>query len=354
MIMRIAVFASLSLALAAHAQDEACEPAGGLEFVCGPENPEDLVEVPGTPWIIASGMTPGAGLVLVDARNGDWSVLYPGEAPRAEHDTLYAECAAPPAPATFNTHGLNLRDHGDGRATLYAVTHGDREAIEVFDIDARGVRPEISWKGCVAMPEGLAANSVASSADGSLYATVLIMPGRTFADSVAKRPTGAVFVWRPGTPGFELVRGTELPGNNGIEVSPDGEELYVVSSGLQTVVAFSSTNPARELRSTEPLPFTPDNLHLGPDGRLLTAGMKNDEPDCGGPPGPEHDLERLSTCPRGTIGIAIDRETMAYEVIVDTPAIDRFSNATMVLAKDGRYWIGTFLGDRIAHGPLAE
>src|SRR5216684_5656113 len=43
-----------------------CAPTNGLNFVCGAQNPEDLVPVPGTRWLIASGMTAGAGLKLVD------------------------------------------------------------------------------------------------------------------------------------------------------------------------------------------------------------------------------------------------------------------------------------------------
>ena len=347
-----ALLALIPFAAPAQQADETCESEGGLEFVCGAANAEDLVLVPGTDWIIASGMTEGAGLALIDSASRTWSVLYPGASPRAEHDARYASCTEPPPPATFNTHGLSLREGADGRSTLYAVAHGERETIEVFDVDASGQRPVVTWNGCVHMPEGLAANSVASFADGSLVVTVLIMPGKTFADSIAKRPTGAVFEWAPGTPGFALVQGTELPGNNGIEVSPDGEEIYVVSSGFQTVVAFSHGNPARQLRTTAPLPFTPDNLHRGADGRLLTAGMKNDEPACGGTPGPQHDLAKLSTCPRGTIAIAIDPVTMDYDVLVETQATPSFSNATMVLTHDDRFWIGTFAGDRIAHGAL--
>ena len=179
----------------------------------------------------------------------------------------------------------------------------------------------MTWRGCVPMPEGLAANSVASFADGSIVATVLFMPGTTFADAVVDRkPTGAVFEWSPGDAAFTLVEGTQLPANNGIEVSADGREIYVASSGLQTVVAFSHSNPARQLRTTRPLPFTPDNVHMGPDGRLLTAGMANDVPECGGPPGPQHDIAKLSACPRPTIAVAIDPATMRDTVIATTNA----------------------------------
>ena len=326
-----------------------CGPSGDVGYVCGVKNPEDLVLVPGTPWIVSSGMADGAGFYLVDSRAATATVL-----PfTAQHDASFAGCATPPAPQSLNTHGLNIRANGPGRAKLYVVGHGAREAIEVFDIDATGARPTLTWRGCVPMPEGLAANSVASFADGGIVATVLFMPGTTFADAVVDRkPTGAVFEWSPGKSGFTLVEGTQLPANNGIEVSADGREIYVASSGLQTIVAFSHSNPARQLRTSRPLPFTPDNVHLGPDGRLLTAGMANDVPECGGPPGPQHDIAKLAACPRPTIAVAIDPATMRDTVIATTSADAKFSNATMVLTAAGQAWIGTFSGDKIARAPL--
>jgi sugar lactone lactonase YvrE len=161
-----------------------------------------------------------------------------------------------------------------------------------------------------------------------------------------------VFEWSPGQPGFTLVKGSELPANNGIEVSADGREIYVASSGLQTIVAFAHSNPTRQLRTSRPLPFTPDNVHLGPDGRLYTAGMANDVPECGGPPGPQHDIAKLSVCPRGTIAVAIDPKTMQDTVVVQTPATQSFSNATMILPIGREAWIGSFSGDRISRTPL--
>ncbi|MEJ0037746.1 MAG: hypothetical protein WDO68_17010 [Gammaproteobacteria bacterium] len=346
--IRLAVFLCFSLWLAAPASAQSCGPASGLEFICGPKNAEDLVRVPGTPWIIASSMTAGASLALIDSRNGAYSAPHP----QAKPDATFANCATPPDSAKALTHGLNLRAGANGHSTLYAVGHGARETVEVFDVDATGTKPALTWKGCVFMPEGLAANSVASFADGSLVATVLVMPGKTFADSVAKRPTGAVYEWKPGKKGFELIQGSELPGNNGIEVSSDGKEIFVVSSGFQTIIAFTNTNPTKQLRTTRPLPLTPDNVHMGEDGRLLTAGMKNDVPECGGAPSPRHSLEKLSSCPRGFMALSIDPKTMKDTLVAESPAIPSFSNATMVLTFDKQFWIGTFSGDRIAHGRL--
>jgi hypothetical protein len=347
--MQWVVIVALGWLVASAQAQPSCAPSGDVAFVCGPKNAEDLVLVPGTQWIVSSGMAEGAGFYLVDSSAGSASALPFA----AQHDSVFANCSMPPVAQTFNSHGLNIRATGPARARLYVVGHGAREAVEVFDVDASGTRPTLTWRGCVPMPEGLAANSVASFADGSIVATVLFMPGTTFADAVVDRkPTGAVFEWSAGKPAFELIRGTELPANNGIEVSADGREIYVASSGLQTVVAFSHSNPARQLRTTRPLPFTPDNVHRAPDGRLLTAGMANDVPECGGPPGPQHDIERLAACPRGTIAVAIDPATMEDRVIVQTPAIASFSNATMVLTLNGEAWIGTFSGDRIARAPL--
>jgi hypothetical protein len=341
-----ALLAIVGLAPAAHAQKAGCDPESGVEFICGPQNAEDLVAVPETDWIIASGMAPGTGLYLVDSRAASWSALET----RVGHDaTTFPRCTAPPDPTTLITHGLNIRAGATGRSTLYVVAHGARESIEVYDVDASGARPALTWKGCVPLPEGLAANSVASFADGSLVATILLLPGTTFADAMNKRPTGAVYEWSPGDAGFELVEGSELSANNGIEVSADGREIYVASSGLQTIVAFAHSNPTRQLRTTAPLPFTPDNVHMGPNGRLLTAGMKNDVPECGGTPGPQHDLEKLANCPRPSIGLSVDPATMSTTVLVETPTIPSFSNATMLLATGDRYWFGTFSGSRIAY-----
>ncbi len=48
---------------------------GDVGFVCGVTNPEDLVLVPGTSWIVSSGMAEGAGFYLVDSKAGTAALL---------------------------------------------------------------------------------------------------------------------------------------------------------------------------------------------------------------------------------------------------------------------------------------
>lgn len=334
----------------ADAADEDCQASGDYHFICGPQNAEDLVLVPDSNWIIASGMAPGAAIYLIDAQHQTWADLYPAGAPLARQDMeTYGTCPGSPDPNNFVTHGLNLRPGANGHSTLYVVGHGGREAIEVFDVDASGDRPVLTWTGCVMMPEGMVANSVAVLGDGSMLATVPLHPGREIPEAMAGEITGAVYEWSPGDGGFTLVQGTELPYGNGIEVSADGSEFYVASSGLFTVTAYSNSNPARQLRVTKELAFVPDNLHMGPDGNLITAGLVADDPECGNVRGGAFDLGGFASCPRPFIVTAIDPQSMEASVLARGPANERFSNITMALPVGDEIWIGTFAGDRVAY-----
>ena len=68
-----------------------CTPAGGLSFVCGIQNGEDLVLVPNTRWLIASGMAPGSGLHAVDTQAKTSRVVYGVGATASRPDrTTYA------------------------------------------------------------------------------------------------------------------------------------------------------------------------------------------------------------------------------------------------------------------------
>ena len=346
------------LAFAAPASDgdasADCAPAGDYRYVCGPRSAEDLVRVPGTSWIIASGFSGGASLYLIDAGEKTWMNLYPADAPRARQDMgTYGSCPGSPDPNGFVAHGLSIRAGADGHSTLYVVGHGEREAIEVFDVDASGALPVLTWTGCVTTPDGMEANSVAAMADGTLIATIPLYTGIDISAAFTGEPTGAAYRWSPGDAGFARIDGTEMAYANGIEVSADGKEFYIASSGLQQVLAFSNTNPARLLGSSATLDFIPDNLHMGDDGRLVTAGMDILDPVCGDlvMPG-EFDLALVASCPRPFTVVSVDPDTMQVAVLARSPAQPKFSNVTMALAIDDTLWIGTFAGDRVAYLPM--
>ena len=150
-----------------NAQTEDCKADGGVGFICGLQNAEDLVLVPDTDWIIASGMAPGVSMYLINARTREAAPFYPGDSPRNQQDMQrYADCPGAPDITNFITHGLNLRRGQGQHSTLNVVSHGAREAIEIFAVGAGVDRPVLTWTGCVLMPAGLAARSAGRLTDG--------------------------------------------------------------------------------------------------------------------------------------------------------------------------------------------
>jgi len=327
-----------------------CSPTADMSYICGPINVEDLVLVPGTRWVLGSGMAPGGGILLIDSASHAWRQAYSEDPQQIRHDAqTYGSCPTAPVLETFVTHGLHLRSHGNGHSTLYVVGHGGREAIEVFDVDATtGDAPTLTWLGCVPMPSGgVAANSVTTLKDGTLLATVLMHPGQTFSDVFSGVPTGAIYRWSPGESGFARVSGSELPGNNGIEVSADEREIYVVSTGLSNISVFENANPTRLLRATRTLDFGPDNIHLTLDGRLITAGPSLSDHECGEMDVANVSLEEFAACPRGTVAATFDPVSLKETQRWSSPPDPRFSNATMALEVGNEVWVGTFAGNRI-------
>src|ERR1700733_14761715 len=74
-----------------------CPPTNGLNFVCGAQNPEDLVPIPGTRWLIAGGMKDGAGIKLVDTDAKMARPFYTGQPAQQRPDKkLFPNCPAPP------------------------------------------------------------------------------------------------------------------------------------------------------------------------------------------------------------------------------------------------------------------
>jgi hypothetical protein len=346
--------APASASAQAAADKAVCAPAAGLSFICGLQNPEDVVVVPGTRWLLASGMAPGAGLTLVDTQAKATRKLYaPGTAAARADRTRFANCPGPLDAKQAVLHGLALRAAAGGRYTVYATNHGGRESVEVFELTvgsggAAGV-PSATWIGCVLLPAKLAANSVAAFSDGTLVATVLILPGRTFEDAFAGRNTGIVLHWTPGTPAFVELKGTELVANNGIETSPDDREFYVASTSTRRVYAFSRAKPgAGPLRFAQLKDFGPDNVRWTSDNRLITAGLVDDEPACGGRPKDEKGIR----CPMGYAVVTIDPKTMTATEIARGPRTPSFTGTAMAAVVGNELWLGSFFADRLAYRQL--
>jgi hypothetical protein len=325
-----------------------CTASGGLNFICNMQAPEDLVLVPGTRFLIASGMAEGSGLHLIDTQARTARSLFAGGISTARPDaTKFGNCPGPLDGKKAVLHGLSLRPAQTGRYTLYATNHGGRESVEVFEVDARGAAPTATWVGCVLTLNKLPVNSVAAFSDGTLVATVLVFPDKTFQDVWAGRNTGVVLMWTPGSKEWRTLMGTELSGNNGIETSADDREFYVVSTGLKRVVAYSRANPSKPLRFAQLKEFAPDNVRLVGD-RLITAGMIDNEPACGGAPKKPEDIQ----CPRGWVADTIDPKTMAITELARGPAAAPYTGTATAMPVGDTLWLSSFNADRVAYRAL--
>ncbi len=337
--------------LLAAATQAACVPGVRLDYVCGVERPEDVLAIPGTTWIVASGFAPGAGLKLVDTRTHNATLWFAGAPDQIGPDrAAYPSCPGPVDPTLFNARGLGLRRTGKGRYSLQVVNHGGRESIEIFDVVLGGTMPKLVWRGCRVMPTGQVGNAVATFADGTLLVTVLNRPGTTIADFVLGKPTGAVWQWRPGGDRFTEINGAELPGNNGLEIDPDERHFYVVAFGWHAVVVFDRRR-SKPVRTIVMPDFMPDNVHWT-DARLVAAGMRLDEPACGGLRTVVNGEADKMLCHRGYVVAAIDPVRGVVSTVAYGEPETAFNGVSAAAIAGGTLWIGSYQADRLAYRQL--
>lgn len=349
--MNRAIAALRSLALATIAcwglygmAAEDCQPVGGFSFICGPLAAEDLVPVPGTHWLIGSGVAqqgkgPGK-LHLIDASRKTWEILYPGASPQNDLDAKsYAACPGAPDAKTFSAVGLAISSNGSQTSTILAVNHG-REAVEVFKLDAAGAKPIVRWIGCVPMDERTYPNSVAFLPKGGFVVTKLYDPTVPAADRIRaiRDATGGVLEWHPET-GLRPIAGTELAGANGIEVSKDGNSFYVAAWGTQELVRFSRGNGPIQ-KSVVKIDFFPDNLRWAPDGTILVTGQN-----------PAATAKEGMLAIKGWTVAKLDPGTMKITEIAKDNGESPLQYASVAIEVGGTLWIGTARGDRIAYRP---
>ncbi len=349
---RAVLFAALLMSSAAPAfASEDCAPAQSLSFLCGAIKPEDLKQIPGTAYLVASGFSPGSGLKLVDTRHKRFERWFMARPDQITPDRVrYPDCSTPPDPALFNARGLSLRRTGRSTATLLVVNHGGRESVEVFAVRHGNAKaaPTLHWKGCLLMPKGHIGNAVASYRDGTVLVSVLTRPGTIITDFERGAKTGGIFERAPGAARFTLIPGTELPGNNGLETAQDDRGFYTVAFGLRAVALFkrgSQTGP----EAIVPAPgFMPDNIHWN-GKRLIAAGMNSDEPACGGPRQIINGVADTMQCPRGWRVAALDPRRRTFRVLAQGERVSGFNGVSQALFMGRTLWLGSYQSDRIAY-----
>jgi len=315
-----------------------CAPAGNIHFVCGQEAPEDLLHLPGSDWVIASSLAGNGGIRLISVRDKTSTLLYPSPSAKEQLDKkTYDSCPGAPEPedkAKFTTHGLAMRAVRNSIYTLYAVHHGKRESIEVFQVNARGKTPTLTWIGCAIAPDPIGLNSVVPLPGGGFVTTNFIERGANASAArtrmMAGENNGELWEWHTGI-GWRKVPGSEAAGANGVEVSKDGKWLYVAAWGSQSFLRLSrGQTPVK--RDTVPLGFRVDNIRFAPDGSILAAGQGQ----------------------QSTNVVRIDPETLKITALINQPNTESFASGTVAIPIGNDLWVGSFRGDRVAIFPASK
>jgi hypothetical protein len=310
-----------------------CVQAGNTQYVCDQVSPEDLVVVPGGEWVISTAYARPGGIRIINVRDKTTTIAYPSAAAKDQFDNkAYNTCpGAPPAAMKeyMQTHGLAIRQGANSQHTVYAVHHGTRESIEVFQLDARVRPPTLTWIGCVVAPDPIGLNEVVPLPDGGFISTDFMARGidaGARGRAMAGENNGALWEWHTGK-GWVKIPGSEASAPNGLELSKDGKTIYVATWGDQGFFRLSlGQNPPK--RDNVKLGFRADNVRWAPDGTLFVTGQTLEQP-------------------AATHIVKIHPDTLKVTEVLKRPNTPEFSNGTVTVQVGRELWVGTFRGDRL-------
>lgn len=316
-----------------------CVDEQGLTYICDLVVPEDVVNLGSTGLVLVSGHRAPGNMYLVDPADGVPSELIHSAAFSQQHDAeMFPGCPGPLNLESFDVHGISPAEIAPRRFSLYTTSHGEREAIEVYELDLSGSAPSLTWTGCVLLAQGGYHNAVIRLGDGGFVATYMRDQGVSNADVQPGQITGHLVEWHPGGEPQTLA-GTEMSLPNGIDVSADERFLYVAASGSNEIVRFDRSQMPMATRRAS-LPIRPDNFHWDNDGNLLSAGAVSADPNCVGP----------GCTTAGWSAIQIDAQTFDVTVLGGADADAAMQRVSAAIRLNDEIWVGSNL-DRIARFP---
>jgi len=327
-----------------------CEPRGDIEPVCDMRTPEDIAALPdGRHLLLAHfghmGESTGS-ISLFDTQNGGWRTLYPHSegAPDPGHSTDWgdSDCTEPPG-ESIGPHGTHLHQLNDGRWRYLVVNHGQREAVELFELVPSGEQSTLAWRGCVhAAPETLM-NDVVGLDNGDLvYSRMFASAGAlSMLKSLVGIPTGELWRWNADS-GLSPLPATTAAQPNGLEI--DAANAYVYADMYMEQQVWQVRLSDGQVTARYDIPNA-DNSAWGSDGRLYFAthdmGFRDilncfEYPD--------------RPCPGGFDIIALDTETGEFESVFRHEGAP-MGAATVAVPQGGRVYMGSFVGDRMISVP---
>ncbi len=330
-----------------------CNAKGDRKALCGFHNPEDLEPLGDGRSLIVSQMgivgqhTPGSlGFYDVKAKHFK---IFP-DFTEADTERWGQENCEPPG-ELFSPHGIHLSRLDDSTQRLLVVNHGGREAVESFLIRREDDNFQISWQGCVEMPDNSNVNDVVAGPDGGFFSThMFAMNGLSLGpinwpqlEGLLGFDTGWVWHWTPKNGGeFSKVKDFRGAFPNGIQIDSEGKYLYVNSWGDNQVQKLDWRTG--EVLGTADM-LHPDNIQWSGDGRLLVASQHFDLASA------QQCMDiREGSCPSRFDIVAINPEDMGHEILMEQQGPPMGAGTVAQVLGDYMY-IGSFAGDRILRVP---
>lgn len=239
-----------------------------VSFIDGITNPEDLVSIKGSDWVIVSSMAPDSltsGKIYgLNIKNHQTMVLF---------DLPLRNTSNIPQLTRFAPHGIYIRNVASNNYLLYVVNHGNREAVEIFKLYFDKEFPKLIWQKHITFPKNVWANGLVADSKGKIYVTSMYDPNDTaFLEKFERKsPTGQVWEWNE-YKGWKPFNTTWFSGGNGIAISPVEDCLYVSEWAGQKIHRISLNNQINAVSIN--VDFLPDNIRWSSDEKLIVTGQK--------------------------------------------------------------------------------
>ncbi|UZR96433.1 hypothetical protein [Chondrinema litorale] len=290
------------------------------------DNPEDLVKIPCTNWVIISSMAKNeneyGGLYAI---NTITEKIIPLNA-TIENDKRYAP------------HGIYLKELNKSNFRLYVINHASTEKIEIYNLTLVNEKPNLTWVQSIIFPENVWANGLVTDKEGNIYATNMYNSNdRNFLEKFQKTlPTGQIWKWNS-ISGWQALSSKSFSAANGIAISPTYDYLIISEWASKTIYKMSLDK--LELTSIK-IDFLPDNIRWTNDGLLLITGQK-------GLPHKVFTSKGINAENMYFKVIKLNPELLTYQKLIDG-GNQKFANGTVTIEVGNSYWIGCVQNNKIA------